>query len=124
MRPRLYRDRDHLVGCCHLEIERLCDLGFEAGHILVADMTAVLAQMCGDPIGASFDGNPSCAHRVGMHTAAGVADGRYVIDIDAEADVGNRRQAIASSWSALASQLLTHSRARPGPPRPWPATGR
>ena len=91
MRPRLDRDRDHLVGCGHFEVEWLGDLGLEACNIVVADMPAILAQMRGDAIGAGRDRDLGGLHRIGMRATARVADGRNVIDVHTEAKVGSRR---------------------------------
>src|SRR3989304_4411312 len=42
MRPRRKRDTQHFFGRRHLEIERLGNLGLEAGGILVRDLAPVL----------------------------------------------------------------------------------
>ena len=68
------RDREHLVGRRHFEIERLGDLGLQARDIVVADMAAVLPQMGGDAVGAGLDRDLGRAHRVGMGPAARVAE--------------------------------------------------
>ena len=85
----LQRDRDHLVGRRHLEIERLGDLRLEARHVVVADVAAIFAQMRGDAVGAGLDRDLRRAHRIGMPAAARIAHGRDVVDVDAEAE---RRQ--------------------------------
>ena len=85
VRPGLDRDRDHLLGRRHLEIERLGDLRLEPRHVLVADVPAILAQMRGDAVGARFDRDLRRAHGIGMPSAARVANGRDVVDVDAEA---------------------------------------
>ena len=100
VRPGLQRDRHHLVGRRHLEIERLCDLGLQPRHVVVADVAAVLAQMRGDAVGAGLDRELGRAHRIGMPPAARVADGRDVVDIDAEAKMRDRGQLIAPSVRA------------------------
>ncbi len=81
----LKRDRGHLLGRRHFEIERLVDFGFQPRDVVVADMAAVLAQMRGDAVGARRDREFGRAHRIGMAPAARIADGGDVIDIDAEA---------------------------------------
>ena len=88
VRLGLERDRDHLVGRRHLEIERFSNLGLEARDVVVADMAAVLAQMRGDAVGAGLDRELGGAHRIGMAPAARIADGGDVVDIDAEAKIG------------------------------------
>jgi hypothetical protein len=77
------RDGGHLRGCRHLEIERLGDLGLEAGDVVVADMAAILAQMRRDAVGPGRNCDPSRPERIRMGTAAGVPDGGDMIDIDA-----------------------------------------
>ena len=89
MRPRLDRDRDHLVGRRHFEVERLGDLRLEARDVVVADVPAILAQMRGDAVGAGLDRELRRLHGIGMRPAARVADGRNVIDVHAEAQMGN-----------------------------------
>ena len=53
--------------------------------------------MRGDAVGAGRDRELGRAHRIGMPPAARVADGRDVIDVDAEAQMRNRRHAIGLS---------------------------
>ena len=85
MRSGRERNPQHVLGRCHLEIQRLGDFGLEAGHVGVADMAAVLAQMRGDSVGARLDRGQRGAHRIWPRAAAGVAQGGDVIDIDSEA---------------------------------------
>ncbi len=101
MRPRLDRDRDHLVGRRHFEVERLGDLGLQARDVVVADMPAILAQMRGDAVGAGLDRELRRLHRIGMRAAARIADGRNVVDVDAKAQMGNRRHRLDSSMARL-----------------------
>ena len=92
VRPGPQRDRDHLRGRRHLQVERLGDLGLEAGNVVVADVAAVFAQMRGDAVGARRDRQLGGAHRIGMPAAARVADGGDVVDVDAESQMRNRRR--------------------------------
>ena len=85
VRHGLERDGEHLVGRRHLEIERLVDFGFQARDIVIADVATILAQVRGDAVGAGNNRELGGTHRIGMATAAGVADGGDVIDIDSEA---------------------------------------
>ena len=71
-------------GRGHLEIERLVDRGLETAHVVVVDVPAVLPQMRGDAVGAGFDREQRRAHGIGDRAAARVADGRDMIDVDAE----------------------------------------
>ena len=91
VRTGLQRNAEHLLGRRHFEIERLGDLRLEARDIVVADVPAVLAQMRGDAVGPGCDRDLRRAHRIGMAPAARVADGRDVVDVDAEPQVGRRR---------------------------------
>ena len=86
VRPGLECDADHLRGRRHLEIERLVDLRFEADDVIIADMTAILAQMRGDAVAAGGDCKFSRSHRIGMASTAGIADGSDMVDVDAEAE--------------------------------------
>ncbi len=49
-------------------------------------MPAIFAQMGGDAVAAGRDRKLGRAHRVGMASAARVADGGDVIDVDAETE--------------------------------------
>jgi hypothetical protein len=52
-------------------------------------MAPVLAQMGRDPIRPREDGKVGRPDRVGMDPAPRVADGSHMVDVDAEAEVGN-----------------------------------
>ena len=51
------RDLEHLLGRCHLEVQRQRDLRHQPVDILVGDMAPVLAQVRGDAVGACVGGN-------------------------------------------------------------------
>ena len=87
VRPRLERDVDHLARRRHFEIQRLGELRLQPRDVVVADVAAVLAQMRRDAVGAGLDGQQRRLHGIGMPAAARVADGRDVIDVDAEAEL-------------------------------------
>ena len=55
------RDRQHLLGRRHLEVERQRDLGAQARDVVVGDVAAILAQMRGDAVGAG--GRPRSRRR-------------------------------------------------------------
>ena len=80
------RDVAHFVGRRHFEIEREGNIGFQH-EIVIADMAAILAQMRGDAVRAGVcRSTPRRAHRVrDARRTARVADGRDVVDVDAEA---------------------------------------
>ncbi len=85
------RDRHHLIGGRHFQIERLCDFRFQPRDVAVADVTAVLAKIRGHAVRAGGNHQFGGAHRIGMQAAARIADGRDVIDVDAKSEVGNSR---------------------------------
>ena len=87
MRQVAKRNRQHLVGGGHLEIERPGQLALEPGDVGIRDVPAILAQVRGDAVGAGFDGQMRGAQRIGMPAAARIADGRDVVDVDAEAQM-------------------------------------
>jgi hypothetical protein len=91
VRPVAKRDRQHLTGRRHLQVERQRDLRSEARNILVADVPPVLAKMCGNPVGARFRRQQRSAHRVRVIAAARIPDSGNVVDIDAEADAAMHR---------------------------------
>ena len=78
-------DRDHLVGRRHFEIQRLANGSLQPLHVVVADVAAIFAQMRGDPVGAGGNGEQGRAQRIWHAAAARIAQGRDMIDIDAEA---------------------------------------
>ena len=92
--------------------------------VVVADVAAILAQMRGDAVGAGLDRELGRAHRIGMPPAARIADGRDVIDVDAEAKMGDRRHVIDLSRVHRSTRASRRSPARPSRPRPSPATAR
>jgi hypothetical protein len=80
------RDADHLVGRGHLEVELDVRELAQAPHVLVLDVTPVLAQVHGDAVGAAevrLDGGP---HRVRLARAPGLAQRCDMVDVDAELD--------------------------------------
>lgn len=80
--------RDHLFRCGHLEIERnaaLATQGRQALHVFIADMTTIFPEVSRDAISARVYGQLRSFDRVGMVSAAGVAQRCDVIDIDAKA---------------------------------------
>ena len=79
-------DRHHLRRCRHFEIERFFDTGLKPRDVVIDDVAAVLAQMRGDAVGASRDRDLGRLDRIWMSSAAGVTQGRDVIDVDTKAD--------------------------------------
>ena len=66
-------------------------LRFEAGNIVVNDVTAILAQVCRNAVGTGRNGNFGSPDRVGMAPATRIAHCSDVVDVDAEADDGRSR---------------------------------
>jgi hypothetical protein len=73
----------------HFEIQRFRDLGLQSRHVVVADVTPVLAQMRGDAIGARGDCEQSRSYRVGCQPCPRIAERGDVIDIDPKAERRN-----------------------------------
>ena len=86
MRPRRKRDAQHFLGCRHFEIERLGDLGLEAGDVVIGDVAAILAQVRGDAVGAGRDRGLGRANGIRQTPAARVPDRGDVIHVHAETD--------------------------------------
>ena len=78
------RDRQHLLRRRHLQVQRQVDLRLDAADIVVRYMAAILAQMRSNAVGAGIRRHARRAQGVWMVAAAGIADGRHVIDIDAK----------------------------------------
>ena len=87
VRSMAQRNLQHLRRGRYLEVERQLDLFRQAFDILVRDVAAVFAQMRRNSVGPRLGGQPGRAHGIGMHTAAGVANGRHVIDVHAQPQV-------------------------------------
>ncbi len=68
----------------HLEVQRNSDFALEPGHVFVTYMAAILAQMGGDAVRAGLDGEQRRANRIRARSAACIADGGDVIDVDAQ----------------------------------------
>ena len=84
MRAKAQRNVEHRLGRGHFEIERLFDRRLEPQHVVVMNVPTVLAQMGGDAVSAGFDREQRRADGIGNGAAARVADGRDMVDVDAE----------------------------------------
>ena len=84
MRTDAQRNVEHRLGRGHFEIERLLDRRLEPPHVVVVNVPAILTQMGGDAVSAGFDRKKRRADRIGDEAAAGVADGRDMVDVDAK----------------------------------------
>ena len=106
MRHVAQRDGQHLVGGGHLEVERPGQLALEAGDVVIRDVAAILAQVRGDAVGAGLHGEVRSAQRIGMPAAARVADGRHVVDVDAEAQMRAVASRLRHRCSSSASSTI------------------
>jgi hypothetical protein len=113
VRPRLQRDVDHLAGCSHLEVQRLGQLRLQPRDIIIADVAAILAQMRRDAVGPGRDRRQGGFDRIRMAAAARIADGRDVIDVDAErrglADIPSLKHGIRPAGPIHCSNEKIHS---------------
>src|SRR4029450_4733576 len=90
VRAGIDRDPNHFFGRGHFEIERLCNLRFEAGNVVVADVPPVFTEMRGDTVGAPANRDLCRMDGIWVASAACVADGGHMVDIDAEAKMWSR----------------------------------
>ena len=81
---RRERDLDHLLRRRHFQVERKFDVGLESANVVVGYVAAVFPQMRRDAVGSRGGGYARGADRVGMAAAARVANGRHMIDVDAQ----------------------------------------
>ncbi len=98
---------DHLRGRRHLEVERHEDLAPQPLDVLVADVATILAKMRRDAVGAGQHREMGGPDRIRVGTAAGVPQGRDMVDVDAEAQQGNCHESVL----AQAMPLSSHPRA-------------
>ena len=68
----------------HFQVELHGDRLAEHAQVAVLNMAAIFAQMQRDAVGAAQFGQGRGPDRVGLVRAAGLAQRRYVVDIDAE----------------------------------------
>ncbi|MCY1426269.1 hypothetical protein D9M71_420870 [compost metagenome] len=75
---------EHFLGHAHFEVHpRLQDF-LEDSYVALLDMPAIFTQVHGDAVGAGFLGIQGRLHRIGVARAARLAQGGYVVDVDAE----------------------------------------
>ena len=82
-------DFQHFVRRRHLEVQRQVDLMGQTLHVIVGNVTAVFTQVRRDPVGPGQGRGAGRAHGVRVAAAAGVSDGRDMVDVDAEPKVIN-----------------------------------
>ena len=76
------RDLEHLLGRRHFQIERQVDLIAQSLDVEIGNMSPIFAQMRGDAVGAGVRRQSGRPHRILMLAAAGISDGRDMVDID------------------------------------------
>ena len=64
------RDRKHLLGRRHLEIQRQGDLGHQPVDVVIGDVAAVFAEVGGDSVGSGVGRDVRCTDGVRMVAAA------------------------------------------------------
>ena len=79
-------NRDHLVGCRHLQVDRARDGAPQPNDVVVGDVTTILAKVRRDPVRAGCQANRCATYGVGVWSAAGVPHRRDVVDVDVEAN--------------------------------------
>jgi hypothetical protein len=94
VRARLQRDVHHLARRRHLEVERLGSCAFSRA-MSSSRMWRRSSRRCAVmPSAPASTRELRRRHRIGCLAAARVADGRDVIDVDAEAQAGRFRHAV------------------------------
>jgi len=95
MRPKTLGNAEHLVRAGHLEIQHCLHRCGETLDVVVLNVTAVFAQMCGDPVGARRLAERSPGNRVRARAAARLSHGGDVIDVDVQALMFHRGQTVS-----------------------------
>jgi len=103
-------ERDDFTLEARLEVQARRDLGAQAAHVLVLDVSTVLAQVARDPLRAGLLRDERPADRIGDRFPTGLPQGRDVIDVDVES--GHR-----------GVEGVDLSRTEPGPYRAGKASG-
>src|SRR5438270_2818541 len=93
MRSMPQRDLEHFLGCSHFQVQRQINLGHQPVDVAIRDVPPVLAQVRRDAVRAGLRGQDGRPHRVGMIAAARVPDRRYVVNVDAEAQLARHENA-------------------------------
>lgn len=94
-RADLFGKSHHFFGDAHLEVHARLQHVLEQHHVALLDVPAVFAQVHGDAVCARLFGIQRGFHRVGVACAAGLAQGRHVVDVDA------KKHAVAVSHERL-----------------------
>ena len=89
MRAPAEGEAHHPRGGRHLHLEGHEQLAPESLDVVVADVATILAKVGRDAVRSGQDSEMGRPDRVRVGTAAGVPDGRDMVDVDAEAQRGN-----------------------------------
>jgi hypothetical protein len=90
----LARESHDFVCGGHLEVELRRDALLHAQHVVVLDVTAVLAQMHRDAARAGALGRERRLQRIGIGVPRACRQRRDVIDVHAESDVSGHRSSL------------------------------
>jgi hypothetical protein len=85
VRPESGGDRDHLARAGHLEVQHRPNCCRQALHVVILDVTAILAQVRGDAIGPGGLAFDRSEYRVGFDGATRLAQRRDVVDVNVKA---------------------------------------
>lgn len=77
-------DTNDLIGCTHFQVQLGGDRLSERPYIFILDMAPVLAQMDDNAVRAGVFADRCCRDGVRFAAAAGIPEGRNVVDIDAQ----------------------------------------
>ena len=92
------RNGEHFFSRCHFQIYWQLRLGHDRVQVAVADMATVFTQMHGNAITARCLNHTNGAHRIGVPTAACIADGGYMVNVDAESEKICHALYLPTSW--------------------------
>jgi len=77
-------DCEHIVCAGHFKVEHGTNVPCQSLDVIVLNVPAVLAEMCGDPVGACALAQHGGGNRVWLPSAPRLSDGGYVVDVDVE----------------------------------------
>jgi hypothetical protein len=80
-----FGDREHPLSAGHLKVEHGTDLPCQTVDVVVLNVPAVLAEMCGDAVGPRALAERGRGHRVGLTRVPRLTHGGHVVDVDIEA---------------------------------------
>ena len=105
------RDREHLVGRRHLEVERKGDAPHQSVDVGVGDVPPVFAQVRRDAVGPRPLGGLGGAQRIGMLSPASIPDRRDMVDVDPEAEAAGHAARLPGLTPAITASSAGRSSA-------------